>query len=464
LTADQHADASAAQSDDGRARVIAAGWAAASWVRARRATWDDVLPDLAESAADPRAPLGHRQDEPRSPFNRSATVTGSEARHAFDGFETFIAATDRIDTSAVDTKPVYTSLVDTSLARETAFAPAPRVEAEPDTAFERPTAERSQHVAAAVAWARTLGGSIVPLLPRVGIAAGILAVALMGWSYFGKSAPAPSTGTAVLESVPNGSQVLVDGKDFGITPVTAALPVGPHTVEFRFRKSTRTVHVAISLGGRVVQRVDWALKPTGRLHVTSEPAGARVLVDGTARGSTPLQLDDLAVGAHTVVLQSAAGSVRRSVNVGADETVEVAETIFAGWLTVLSPFQLEISEGTRAIRLDDRNQIMLKPGPHELRLENRALAFQEIRKVDIRPGETAVLSIVPPHSALTVTSTVPAEIWLDGVHIEHTPLVGFALELGTRELVVKSANGDERRFTLTVTAKPVVISADFSKP
>jgi hypothetical protein len=29
---------------------------------------------------------------------------------------------------------------------------------------------------------------------------------------------------------------------------------------------------------------------------------------------------------------------------------------------------------------------------------------------------------------------------------------------------VKSANGDERRFTLTVTAKPVVISADFSKP
>ena len=182
-----------------------------------------------------------------------------------------------------------------------------------------------------------------------------------------------------LESVPNGSQVLVDGKDVGVTPMTAALPVGPHTVEFRFRKSTRVVHVAISSGGRVVERVDWALKPTGRLRVTSEPAGARVLVDGTPRGATPLTLDDLAVGAHGVVLQSVAGSVRRSVTVSADETTDVAETIFAGWLTVLSPFQLEISEGTRAIRLDDRNQIMLKPGPHELRLENRALGFLFVR-------------------------------------------------------------------------------------
>jgi hypothetical protein len=448
LTADLYAGALPAQSE-GRARVIAAGWAAASWVRARRATWDDVPPDVPESEGDWRAPHGPGEAGPRSVFNRSATVTSNEPRHDFDRFATIVAAADDVETS---------------LVRETAFAPAPFVEAESDTAFESPPIERPHHVAAAVAWARSLGGSIGPWLPRVGIAAVIVAIAVTGYSYCSKSAPAPKTGTAVLESVPNGSEVLVDGKDVGTTPMTAALPVGPHTVEFRFRKSTRIVHVAISSGGRVVERVDWALKPTGQLRVTSEPVGARVLVDGTARGATPLTLDDLAVGAHTVVLQSVAGSVRRSVTVSAGETADVAEKIFAGWLTVLSPFQVEISEGARAISLDDSNQVMLKPGPHELRLENRALGFQEIRKVDVRPGETTALSIVPPRSALTVTATVPAEIWLDGVHIDHTPLVGFALELGTRELVVKSANGDERRFTLTVTAKPVVINADFSKP
>jgi hypothetical protein len=84
--------------------------------------------------------------------------------------------------------------------------------------------------------------------------------------------------------------------------------------------------------------------------------------------------------------------------------------------------------------------------------------------VDVRPGETTSLSIESPHAALTVTATEPAEIWVDGVHVDHTPLIGFAVELGTREVVVKSANGDERRFTLTVTAKPVVINADFTKP
>jgi hypothetical protein len=468
LTADRYADAFPAQSD-GRARVIAAGWAAASWVRARRATWDDVPPDLAESAADLHAPRGPDEAKPRLAFKHSATVPGNDAQRAFDHFATVIAAADHVVPSLVETSLMAPSLADSSLfetsrVREIAFAPAPSVEAESDAAFESPPVEPSHRVADAVAWARSLGGLLGPWLPRIGVAAVILTVTVTGWSYCSKSSPAPKTGSAVLESVPNGSQVLVDGKDVGTTPMTAALPVGPHTVEFRFKKSTRIVHVAIASGGRVVERVDWALKPTGRLRVTSEPAGARVLVDGAARGATPLTLDDLAVGAHAVVLQSAAGSVRRSVTVSADETTDVAETIFAGWLTILSPFQLEISEGTRAIRLDDRNQIMLKPGPHELRLENRALGFQEIRKVDVRPGETTALSIVPPRSALTVTATVPAEVWLDGVHLDHTPLVGFALELGTRELVVKNANGDERRFTLTVTAKPVVINADFSKP
>ena len=450
LPADLYADALPAQSD-GRARVIAAGWAAASWVRARRATWGDDPLEVGESAGDRLAPFGRSEAEPRPAFDRSSAVTGNEPHRAFDDF---IAAADHIDTRPVEPNRL----------RDIAIAPAPDVEHESDAAFEPAPIEQSHRVANAVAWARSLGTTVVPWLPRVGAAAVILAIGAAGWSYCSKSVPAPKTGTAVLESVPNGSQVLVDGKDAGITPMTAALPVGPHTVEFRFKKSTRVVHLAIDSGGRVVERIDWALKPTGHLHVSSEPAGAKVLVDGTARGTTPLTLDDMAVGAHTVVLQSAAGSVRRSVTVGADETADVAETIFAGWLTLLSPFQLEISEGARAIRLDDRNQVMLKPGPHELRLQNRALGFDEMRKVDVRPGETTSLSIVPPHSTLTVSATVQADIWIDGVHIGPTPLIGYALELGTRDVVVKSASGDERRFTLTVTAKPVVINADFSKP
>jgi hypothetical protein len=38
------------------------------------------------------------------------------------------------------------------------------------------------------------------------------------------------------------------------------------------------------------------------------------------------------------------------------------------------------------------------------------------------------------------------------------------VELGTREIVLKRTNGDERRTTVTVTAKPAALEVDFSKP
>ena len=100
------------------------------------------------------------------------------------------------------------------------------------------------------------------------------------------------------------------------------------------------------------------------MFVTSDPVGARVLVDGRPRGVTPITVTDLTPADHALVLDSPGGSVRRSVTIVANETARVAESIFAGWVSVLSPFEVAIAEGTRGIQLDDRNQAMLGPGPH----------------------------------------------------------------------------------------------------
>jgi len=274
----------------------------------------------------------------------------------------------------------------------------------------------------------------------------------------------PKTGLAVLESVPPGSQIAVDGKNLGTTPVTATLSAGSHTVEFRFRKATRTLKIDVANGGRGVERVDWTRKPTGGLSVSAEPVAAKVFVDGAERGVTPLTVADLAAGVHTVVLESSKGRVQRSVTIKAGETAQLIENIFAGWLTVFAPFDLRISEGTTALRLDNTHQVMLSPGVHDLRLENRALGYQEIRRVDIQPGGSTTLSVVPPRSALTVMATTPAEVWLDRVRVGQTPLMQLPVDLGTREVMVKSAAGEERRFTVTVTVQPATFNIDFSKP
>ena len=112
----------------------------------------------------------------------------------------------------------------------------------------------------------------------------------------------------------------------------------------------------------------------------------------------------------------------------------------------------------------DRNQVMLPSGAHDLRFENRALGYEEVRHVDVRSGAVTTLSIVPPHSSLTVSSTVPAEVLLDGVSAGQTPLTALPVELGTREVVVRNAEGEVRRFTTTITTKPVTLEANFSKP
>jgi hypothetical protein len=321
----------------------------------------------------------------------------------------------------------------------------------------------SPATARAGALARSLGAPLARSLPIVVAAALLLAAAMAGRAYWLK-VTTHRTGIAVLESVPGDAQVTVDGADLGTTPITTTLSAGTHTIQFRSRSATRTTNLSVPADGRIVERVDWTRKLTGHLQVSSEPTGAEVRADGVVRGVTPLTLDDLPEGVHALVIGGVNGSVRRSVTIKANETAQVSEVIYAGWLRVFSPFEVLVTDGKQPIRLDDRNQIMLTAGPHALRLENRALGYQDVYKVDIRPGETTSLSLVPQRSALSVTSTEPADVWLDGVSIGRTPLVSLPADLGTREVLLKSDTGAERRLTVTMTVKPVQVSVDFSKP
>lgn len=203
---------------------------------------------------------------------------------------------------------------------------------------------------------------------------------------------------------------------------------------------------------------------TGRLEVESFPLGAQVIVDGRDRGVTPVTVTNLAVGGHGVVFRGEAGEVRRKFSIAADKATKLSEAIYSGWLHLSSPIELQVSEAGSGIQLDDSNHVLLRPGPHEVRFESRTFGFVEVKKLDVRPGETTSVSVVPPPSRLTVVASTPAEVLLDGALIGGTPLTNYALAVGTRELTVRNAAGVERRTMLTVTVEPVRIAIDFSKP
>jgi hypothetical protein len=201
----------------------------------------------------------------------------------------------------------------------------------------------------------------------------------------------------------------------------------------------------------------------GRLQVDSNPPGARVLIDGRERGVTPLTVDGLALGSHKVLIRGEEGSVQRTISIGSTGSVQLNEAIFSGWLHVSSPVDIQISEGRRPIILDDSNQVLLAPGPHDVRLENRALGIHQVRHVDIRPGETTALALDVAVSHLSVMASEQATVAIDGEVVGETPLADHAVHVGTRDVTVTSASGDVRRQTMTITVQPAHLNIDFSK-
>jgi len=346
--------------------LIAAAEAAASWARARRATWTARPVD----AASP-APAAPRDVAPAAP---QAVVPPP------------VVAPPKIVLAppAIEIKP----------AHPRATAPAPFVAS--DTHSHEPDGAASARSFGAVKW-----------LVGAGVAAAVIGGAYVVWPYLSK---ATSTVTE---------------------PTAAKRP---------------------AVAGQ---------KGIGSLRVTTTPSAAQVLVDGKARGVSPITLNDLSAGSHEVELKSNAGTVRRTVTIAANETAALDESIFAGWVTVLSPFEVVITEGGRVLRSDERSQFMLAPGTHDLRLSNRALGFQVARKVEVKPGEGATVRVTPPPSTLIVTANEAAQVWVDGSRVGETPLSGAPVQLGTHDILVKSTTGSERRYTVTIGVNPYTLNVAF---
>ncbi len=201
----------------------------------------------------------------------------------------------------------------------------------------------------------------------------------------------------------------------------------------------------------------------GTLVLTTQPAGARVFLDGKDVGESPLTLKDVAPGKHSLTLATSAGSVKKVVRIEAGKTTTLEIPIYSGWIVVFAPVPLDIAENGRAIGSSDQGRLMLSPGLHQLTLTNRQLGYKGVQIVDIEPGEERSISIQPT-GELNVNAEPWAEVWMAGKKIGETPIAGLQVPIGTHEIVFKNPQFPERRATVTVTgAAPTAAAVDFTK-
>ena len=189
--------------------------------------------------------------------------------------------------------------------------------------------------------------------------------------------------------------------------------------------------------------------------LASEPAGAKVEVDGvTLDERTPALLSLEACRAHTIAL-SARGRPEREVSLPEDgdaaawrrelARVELAP-LLRGKLEVPAapyPVRVILAAGGRAIgRAGSR--IDLDPGRYRLRLVARELLYEEDVTARVEPGRSTTLQVdYPAIGRLTVRAVPPGGDVLvrrsgagDAVKLGETPINGHRLVAGTYDVTV----------------------------
>jgi serine/threonine-protein kinase len=132
-----------------------------------------------------------------------------------------------------------------------------------------------------------------------------------------KSEPA-SDGRLVVRTRPAGARVSVDGKDYGPAPATQSRPT--HHVKITRDGYVTEERRVVVTSSRLSQSMTVDLAPVraaaprsqpsaaperfvGSLAVDSRPTGAKVFMDGTLVGTTPMALPSVPVGSHAIRLE-----------------------------------------------------------------------------------------------------------------------------------------------------------------
>jgi PEGA domain len=316
--------------------------------------------------------------------------------------------------------------------------------------------------------------------PRL-IAAAVVVVALMSGGVFAArryfSAPAttaPATGTVVVNTDPAGAAVVIDGEAHGATPVTATLKTGPHTIELSTKDGVRrTMTVNVTANQQLSQFIEMpkAAAGTGDLQVRTDPPGAKVVVDGQTRGTSPVTVKDLAPGSHVVVLQNDLGSVNEDVTIQPGATASLVVPMKApqgapvsGWISINAPAEVQIFENDRLLGTSRSDRIMVAAGRHDFEVSNEALGYRATQSVQVAPGQVARLRPDWPMGTIAINATPWANVTLDGKDLGETPVGNTSVPIGTHEVIFRHPQLGEQRFTATVTANaPARLSVDMRK-
>ena len=135
----------------------------------------------------------------------------------------------------------------------------------------------------------------------------------------------PLYGLVLVQSSPAGAEVEVNGASRGKTPLLLTdLPLGSYRVKLS-APGYLTKEIDLKLESRVPVKVEASLRSdSAALEIASEPPGARVLVNGADRGTTPCTVDRIREGDCRIeLLLEGYEPYRRELRLSAGQTESI---------------------------------------------------------------------------------------------------------------------------------------------
>ncbi len=272
-----------------------------------------------------------------------------------------------------------------------------------------------------------------------------------------------------IQSTPS-AKVLLDDKALGSTPkLGVVVAAGAHTLTFfhpALGKKVTTVQVDV--GETVTVAIELDPAPDGKLDLDAS-APAKITIDGKTAGTTPRAGVVVAAGPHIVTFSHPTfgdKSMKVTVVPGETKVVKVDFGIaLPGKLNLSSKPAAEVAIDGKIVGTTPLLGASVSPGSHLLMFSTAAGQKRKMR-VLVLAGETKTLSVEldpPEHGRLSLDSTPPSTVVLDGKSLGSTPKPGLVVLAGTHTILFVHPIHGQRKVSVVVHARETkVVSINLS--
>ncbi len=237
-----------------------------------------------------------------------------------------------------------------------------------------------------------------------------LAIAAIAALLMARPAPSPVEVPLTIDSAAGGDEVVVDGRQMGVTPL-----------ELRVDAGTRSVRV-------IARESPTPVETTGQTAL-GEPARSSLLGEGRSPAAS---------SAETARAEAKARAEAAAI-------AQAASRQRSGGIRFSSPIELKVLEGDRVLGSTADGLIVAAAGTHELDLINTTFGYKARQTVTIRAGQIMSLSVTPPAGRVSINAVPWAQVWIDGAQVGETPLANLSVPVGDHEIVFRHPQLGERR-------------------